>query len=267
MSGGIVSRASRFQGHDIFLCKLGLKGRPFELGGQYVYVALIDGALHTHATDPEAIPGRLFDPPFQSTPPRRQGARAARRSRGLGAMEAVRLRSWCGLRIWGCHADHPFFSTNAVLHDGRCQFGAFLLRGRRQFLKRDTQPVGLRWVRRLDSLDDFVRQHPCRRVRMGACAAAARAAVSPAPGPQGRATCPTPMYRKVLGLQNLGVAGGVIEIAPTHPPRPRNQDRGSKAQIGTSRRACGCDRVDREEALDRYESRDGAYERDPAFRH
>jgi hypothetical protein len=33
-------------------------------GGQYVYVALIDGALHTHATDPEAIPGRVFDPPF-----------------------------------------------------------------------------------------------------------------------------------------------------------------------------------------------------------
>jgi hypothetical protein len=59
-----VSEPKALQGQDIFLCKLGLKGVPFELGGQYVYVALINGELHTHATDSEAIPGRVFDPPF-----------------------------------------------------------------------------------------------------------------------------------------------------------------------------------------------------------
>ena len=59
-----VSEPNAFQGQDIFLCKLGLKGVSFELGGQHVYVALINGELHTHATDPEAIPGRVFDPAF-----------------------------------------------------------------------------------------------------------------------------------------------------------------------------------------------------------
>ena len=58
-----VSEPDAFQGHDIFLCKLGLKDLE-GLGGQYVSVALINGQLHTHDTDPEAIPGRVFDPGF-----------------------------------------------------------------------------------------------------------------------------------------------------------------------------------------------------------
>jgi hypothetical protein len=58
-----VAEPNAFHGHDIFLCKLGLKGLE-DLGGQYVYVALINGELHTHDTDPDAIPGRAFDPGF-----------------------------------------------------------------------------------------------------------------------------------------------------------------------------------------------------------
>jgi len=51
-----------FQGHDLYICKLGLEG--VENGGQYVFAALVDGELHTHDSDPVLIPGRILDPNF-----------------------------------------------------------------------------------------------------------------------------------------------------------------------------------------------------------
>jgi hypothetical protein len=58
-----VSEPDAFRGQDIFLCKLGVEG-PDGVAGQYLYVALVDGRLHTHETDPITIPGRVFDPGF-----------------------------------------------------------------------------------------------------------------------------------------------------------------------------------------------------------
>ena len=58
-----VSEPNAFHQQDLFLCKLGLNGLG-GLGGQYVYAAMLDGELHTHDTDPGAIPGRVFDPGF-----------------------------------------------------------------------------------------------------------------------------------------------------------------------------------------------------------
>jgi len=51
-----------FRGRDVFVCKLGLSG--IDDGGLYVYAALLNGALHTHETDPNAIQSRVFDPGF-----------------------------------------------------------------------------------------------------------------------------------------------------------------------------------------------------------
>jgi hypothetical protein len=50
------------QGQDLYLCKLGVKG--LDLGGHYMYAAMVAGELHTHQTDPAEIPARVFDPSF-----------------------------------------------------------------------------------------------------------------------------------------------------------------------------------------------------------
>ena len=57
-----VANPRAFRGQDVFVCKLGLSV-PDD-GGQYVYAALVDGELHTHETDPDAIRARVFDPGF-----------------------------------------------------------------------------------------------------------------------------------------------------------------------------------------------------------
>ena len=57
-----VADPHAFRGRDVFVCKLGLSG--LDEGGQYVYTALLDGALHTHETDPDAIRARVLDPGF-----------------------------------------------------------------------------------------------------------------------------------------------------------------------------------------------------------
>jgi|SRR5215211_7969450 len=59
-----VEEEGAFRGQDIYLCKLGVKGLDFDLGGRYIYAAMVGGTLHTHQTDPAEIPGRVFDPPF-----------------------------------------------------------------------------------------------------------------------------------------------------------------------------------------------------------
>jgi hypothetical protein len=51
-----------FHGQDLYLCKLGVKG--LDLGGHYMYAAMVAGELHTHQTDPAEIPARVFDPSF-----------------------------------------------------------------------------------------------------------------------------------------------------------------------------------------------------------
>lgn len=58
-----VSEPDAFRGQDIFLCKLGIEDLEGP-AGQYFYVALVGGQLHTHDTDPGAIRGRVFDPGF-----------------------------------------------------------------------------------------------------------------------------------------------------------------------------------------------------------
>jgi hypothetical protein len=57
-----VEDVEAFHGEDLFICRLGLNG--VDVGGQYVYAALVDGVLHTHQTDPADIPARAFDPGF-----------------------------------------------------------------------------------------------------------------------------------------------------------------------------------------------------------
>jgi hypothetical protein len=59
-----VEEVNGFQGQDLYLCKLGLKGLDFDLGGQYLYAAVVGGELHTHQTDPAEIPMRVVDPSF-----------------------------------------------------------------------------------------------------------------------------------------------------------------------------------------------------------
>jgi hypothetical protein len=57
-----VEEEEGFHGQDLYLCKLGVKG--LDLGGQYIYAAMVAGELHTHQTDPAEIPARVFDPSF-----------------------------------------------------------------------------------------------------------------------------------------------------------------------------------------------------------
>jgi hypothetical protein len=59
-----VEEEEAFHGQDLYLCKLGVKGLDFDLGGRYIYAAIVGGKLHTHQTDPAEIPGKVFDPSF-----------------------------------------------------------------------------------------------------------------------------------------------------------------------------------------------------------
>ena len=51
-----------FQGQDLYLCKLGVKG--LDNGAEYIYAVMVGGKLHTHQTDPAEIPAKVFDPSF-----------------------------------------------------------------------------------------------------------------------------------------------------------------------------------------------------------
>lgn len=48
---------------DLYVCKLGLEDLDAP-GGQYVYAAMVDGSLYTHATNPNLISARVLDPSF-----------------------------------------------------------------------------------------------------------------------------------------------------------------------------------------------------------
>jgi hypothetical protein len=57
-----VEEEEAFQGQDLYLCKLGVKG--LDNGAEYIYAVMIGGKLHTHQTDPAEIPAKVFDPSF-----------------------------------------------------------------------------------------------------------------------------------------------------------------------------------------------------------
>ena len=57
-----VEEEGAFQGQDLFLCKLGVKG--LDSGGEFMYAAVVGGKLHTHQTDPAEIPAEVIDPSF-----------------------------------------------------------------------------------------------------------------------------------------------------------------------------------------------------------
>lgn len=57
-----VEEVEAFQGQDLYLCKLGVKG--LDGGGEYIYAAMVGGELHTHQTDPAEIPATAVDPSF-----------------------------------------------------------------------------------------------------------------------------------------------------------------------------------------------------------
>jgi hypothetical protein len=57
-----VEEEEAFQGQDLYLCKLGVKG--LDNGAEYIYAVMVGGKLHTHQTDPAEIPAKVFDPSF-----------------------------------------------------------------------------------------------------------------------------------------------------------------------------------------------------------
>ena len=57
-----VEEEEAFQGQDLSLCKLGVKG--LDNGAEYIYAVMVGGKLHTHQTDPAEIPAKVMDPSF-----------------------------------------------------------------------------------------------------------------------------------------------------------------------------------------------------------
>ena len=57
-----VEEVEAFQGQDLYLCKLGVKG--LDNGAEYIYAVMVGGKLHTHQTDPASIPAKAIDPGF-----------------------------------------------------------------------------------------------------------------------------------------------------------------------------------------------------------
>lgn len=57
-----VDQPGAFDGADLYLCKIWID----DGGREYVWGALLDGTLHTHATDPKQIPTITgpWDPPW-----------------------------------------------------------------------------------------------------------------------------------------------------------------------------------------------------------